>query len=709
MTLIRTRAPLGAIVLAVAVGLAGTGRAKADPFPPDPVEAFRDALNLEYKRLPDFKSPLGRPYKERLSKDPVALKLALDFRRKNLEKAAKGLRTPAQLSKALLLLDWPGLAPRPQPGERPRPVLGEDTPYDIDSRGIESQIRVDMVKRFIAETREGLEGRPAAAGRPAVKPAAARQIALSNLVAETVLGDENISASDAGLKLYVSVEQLVPALVKVLATTDNSQVKAAAARALGYFPKKAKAAAGALEGVLARTKDSSPAARLAAARGLVELVQSLTGEETNRASEPGVSVAETRTSRSKSGIDPAELVSVIDAITPAVVAGVRDPSPAVRQTALSAERQAIAALAFLARVFATVQPDTEEVPELPPGQRRWSPEEKKLVVQARKTLDGDPNKLGPALRALSSKAFQETLLRAMRDQDGATRVEARLTLDELARLRRSLRDYLNTIPREKKPDSDARRKTAPRRDADVRRTSGTAVAASPVALFRQAPAKPSLEDDIRNLREAINQMGIQIVARGIRDPDARARRVTFEAIQEMGKEAGRFIPQVIQALKDPDLFVRLIAARALIPLAPADAAQAVPALVKLLDDEDLDCRIAAAAALAAYGPAAAGAVPALSERMLKGDSEFRIADMKAIEAIGTAAVAALPSLAKSFTNIDPRVRTEAARVLGRFGSSPKTRVAAKAYLPILRRLSFDPDTDVRKAAAGAVLEIDPEE
>ena len=162
-------------------------------------------------------------------------------------------------------------------------------------------------------------------------------------------------------------------------------------------------------------------------------------------------------------------------------------------------------------------------------------------------------------------------------------------------------------------------------------------------------------------------------------------------------------------MKDRDLFVRWIAARALGKLAPKSADSVVPALTAVLDDEDLDPRIAAANALGAYGPDAKSAVTALTDRLLKGDAEVRIANMKALEGIGTDSVSALPTVVKLFAFIDPRVRTEAARLVGRFGSSPKTREAAKKYVPALRELTFDPDTDVRKAAAAAVLEIEPVE
>jgi HEAT repeat protein len=79
--------------------------------------------------------------------------------------------------------------------------------------------------------------------------------------------------------------------------------------------------------------------------------------------------------------------------------------------------------------------------------------------------------------------------------------------------------------------------------------------------------------------------------------------------------------------------------------------------------------------------------------------ETRIAAMKALENIGRPAAPALPAVAWALLDLSPRIRSEAARVLGRFGAE------AQPFLPALRRRTTDPDSDVRKAASEAILNI----
>jgi HEAT repeat protein len=224
-------------------------------------------------------------------------------------------------------------------------------------------------------------------------------------------------------------------------------------------------------------------------------------------------------------------------------------------------------------------------------------------------------------------------------------------------------------------------------------------------VYQAAPGGRTLTEDVEKLRDTLDKLGARIVEAGLQEQNAVARRSTLEAVEALGPLAVRYIPQIIRSTEDRDLFVRWIAARSLGRLAPHGADKAVPALTAMLDDPDMDARMAAAHALGLFGPDAKSAVPALTERLLKGDAEVRIANMKALEGIGTDSVSALPTIAKLFTFLDSRVRSEAARLTGRFGSSPKTREEARKYLPDLRRLTLDLDTDVRKAAAGAILEI----
>jgi HEAT repeat protein len=125
----------------------------------------------------------------------------------------------------------------------------------------------------------------------------------------------------------------------------------------------------------------------------------------------------------------------------------------------------------------------------------------------------------------------------------------------------------------------------------------------------------------------------------------------------------------------------------------------VPALIKLLRDIDLDARSAAATALGTLGPVARDAVPDLAVAVNRGDIEFRLVAMKALENIGKPAVPALPSLAVALRDVSPRVRSEAARVLGRFGP------LARAHAAALERLADDPDSEVRRVANEALLAV----
>src|SRR5262249_22696100 len=74
-----------------------------------------------------------------------------------------------------------------------------------------------------------------------------------------------------------------------------------------------------------------------------------------------------------------------------------------------------------------------------------------------------------------------------------------------------------------------------------------------------------------------------------------------------------------------------------------------------------------------------------------------------------ASAQALPTLVRSFRDPDPRVRARAARVVGRLGTREASRAAAAGYIEDLRRLTSDPDSDVRKAASAALVEILAEE
>lgn len=193
---------------------------------------------------------------------------------------------------------------------------------------------------------------------------------------------------------------------------------------------------------------------------------------------------------------------------------------------------------------------------------------------------------------------------------------------------------------------------------------------------------------------------VPALAAGVSDPDVRARRAAIDALENLGEDAAPAAPALLQALADPDPFVRWSAARTLGRLHRVDGAKVVAGLTVLLGDRDLDVRLAAAAALERRGPEAADAMPALARAAAAGDPVLRVAAIEALGGIGSAAKPAVPVLAEALSAPDARVRKAAAEVLGELGDPGE-------YLEVLRSASADPDPTVRKAVRDALLATGP--
>jgi hypothetical protein len=86
------------------------------------------------------------------------------------------------------------------------------------------------------------------------------------------------------------------------------------------------------------------------------------------------------------------------------------------------------------------------------------------------------------------------------------------------------------------------------------------------------------------------------------------------AAHALGRIGRAAVPQLTQALSDPNPLVRKRAADVLARIGP-DAKDAVPALIRTLGDRDEDVRKAATRALGEIGPGAAEAVPRLIEAL----------------------------------------------------------------------------------------------
>jgi HEAT repeat protein len=217
--------------------------------------------------------------------------------------------------------------------------------------------------------------------------------------------------------------------------------------------------------------------------------------------------------------------------------------------------------------------------------------------------------------------------------------------------------------------------------------------------------------------------GVRAVAASLKHPDPDVRLAALEVLEELGADAEAAQPAVIGALGDRDKFVRWAAVRILGRFAPRNAKEVVPALLPLVGTPDGDFARAVAGLLAKYGEDAAPAVPALAKAIRSGEPQARIAYLQTLPAIGPAAADAVPSMRQllrpdpkgariapspyppAFAPSgppkydDPGVRAAAAEALGRFGP------LAKAAEPELREALNDEDTNVRRAAADALLRI----
>jgi HEAT repeat protein len=166
-------------------------------------------------------------------------------------------------------------------------------------------------------------------------------------------------------------------------------------------------------------------------------------------------------------------------------------------------------------------------------------------------------------------------------------------------------------------------------------------------------------------------------------------------LAKLGRDARSAVPQLLAALKYPD--VRYSAADALGPVG-ADPDKAVPALLAMLKDEtDGGGRLAVARALGAFGRAAAAAIPALRE-LLRHDDKGGWPAAEAIGKIG--GPDAVPALVEALQSKDNQLRYTAMEWLGKLGGVDASTIEA-----LKKAQKDDPQERNRKAAAEALKKI----
>ena len=194
-------------------------------------------------------------------------------------------------------------------------------------------------------------------------------------------------------------------------------------------------------------------------------------------------------------------------------------------------------------------------------------------------------------------------------------------------------------------------------------------------------------------------------AAGLHDPNLDVRLALAEAVEALGGLAIPAVPTLVEATRDPNLFVRWVAARTLGRLPPdripePRRAEAVAALDRLLCDPDLDVRSSALTALLNYGPEGAAAARGVARIVGgTGGTEERTLAIRTLESLRPEPAVAVPALVAALNRPDLVVQRAAAGALGRIGP------AAKGALDDLRQASQSPDAELRRAANEAIIAI----
>jgi HEAT repeat protein len=630
-----------ALLAALAFGLPGT--LPAQQFGKDPVIELRQAL----KR-----------------KDTAAT------RGPNLEVKANAIRSPGDLARALLLIDW------------------QIANLDPQISAVDTKVYASLTNRFTEAVKQVMASRDPLRGQ-----------AMAELISEVAGSSQNPGVRNP--LLDEMLQGLTEPLVEM--THSRSQpLRLWATRALGKIQPKLKEATEELERML---QEPSPEIRRVAAEAVYNLIQAPAKSQRSSDVLEGVD---------KRSVDITKLATprllVLDAALAAVpLAGraLQDPDPEVRRNALLAIQAGAVALKDMVLVPPVLDyplnleplADEEEKKNiymnLPQGERD-------KLEEYRNEVETERTRLEPLITALARVG--PGIATVVSDNDPGLRVLAAHTIEDIAfarqRQRQRLESLRNLPPREAvKP---------PEKKEEARLPNG-----NPVARVDFAEPADAADQKKEELLQVFRRSLPGLTA-AVADPKPQARLAAIDALEmldpaaldELSKDKEtavliqKAVRALVKALRDPSHFVRWSAARTLGKMQQGQmAAEIVPGLIPLLEEDDLDVALASATALERLGPAAAPAVPALARTVGRGDEELRVAALQALLSIGRAAVSALPAVIDTLNDKDPRVRKAGATLLS------KTGAVGRPAIPALRKALGDPDPDVRKAASDALLVI----
>jgi HEAT repeat protein len=321
------------------------------------------------------------------------------------------------------------------------------------------------------------------------------------------------------------------------------------------------------------------------------------------------------------------------------------------------------------------------VPALADALKDPSPEVRATVARALGQLGRDA---GPTLLALAG---------ALKDPAPRVRAAAAEACRELGPLARAVAGPLAQLLDDKDPGVRARAALAlPRVDP------GQGKLAIP-ALIRTVAEGDQMGGQAAGSLRALGEAGLAGTVEALASEDGDLRRAAAGALASLGQgKPGTVAPALQRAVKDPELGVRVTAARALTGLGYRDA-HLIPILIEGLGSHDLSLRNGAVEALSVLGPAARPAVPALVPILADPDEgPIRAAVARVVGAAGGGVPAAESALIAALGADDSRIPEAAAGALAQLRTQDP-----KAVPPLLRLIAHPADRGVPHEA-GEILQ-----
>lgn len=623
-------APRGRLVLVMALSMfGGTGSARADRFPPDPVEALKNALAVPIR-------------------DPERNKAELTAREKTLTELIAHLKTIGDMRRALTLLEW----------------KDEDTEAAIGE--VDRKARDGLADRLVNALKRVLQR-----GQPA-----------DQLAALALLGEMGISEREGSNRLSVEgkiikgrtsftlaslASRLAAAVAGLVTTTNDSLVRQAAAKTMGKMNPEPQDVMPAFRGLLTT---AGVADRRAAGEGLVNLAQG------------------TRVIAGRPSITSAERTLVVSTgkmVIPVAAQGLADADAEVRRLCTQAIQLTAAGLPEL-----VIDIHTETLPlrGLPPRNlnRPIREDERAAIQEYTKDVEIERQQVTPLVLALTENAA--ALNRVLRDPNPETRLLANHALEDLASGRWRLirrQESIPSLPSDKSAPKEKETggpKQEDRGDLEEEDevlppplAQGTADPILKGILSDLASVIADLEDcDVRVRLAAIDVLewlgeeaypAAAALRKDLRDKDGFVRWAAARVLGKIGPKAGieQTVPALTPLFKDEDFDVRVAAARALERYGP-DARAAVPALIDTLyGQKDFETRQAVIATLLAIGTDSRPAIPALTAVLDDPSQRVRRPAAELLGRFGPEAQSAVPALRKLLDDPDAEVRKAASEAL----------------------------------------------